>query len=144
MPEPHRTPTTGHSHRPAGLLARDFTIENIVELRHAVTRLAEDNGLADVALYRFVIAVHEIAVNAIRHGGGQGRLEMWRADAHLHCRISDHGPGMPTAPGRPVPAITATTGRGLWLARRSCQMTTRVDDAGTTITLTCPIRPPQA
>lgn len=143
MPEPHRASITGHSHLhpPAALLARDFTAEDIVELRRAVTRLAEDNGLADVALYRFVVAVHEIVVNAIRHGGGHGRLEMWRADANLFCRISDHGRGMPTERGLARPAIDATTGRGLWLARRPCEVTTSSDGTGTTITLTCPITP---
>ena len=38
-----------------------------------------------------VIAVHELAANAVRHGAGHGRLRVWRADHALLCEISDDG-----------------------------------------------------
>jgi anti-sigma regulatory factor (Ser/Thr protein kinase) len=105
------------------LLMRDFDRGTVVQLRHEVRHCAERNGLADLALYRFVVAVNEIATNAVHHGGGRGRLEMWRAGDQLWCRISDRGPGMPAgyqaAYHRDAqrPSRRAVNGRGLWLAR---------------------------
>lgn len=141
MSEPHPT-TPGHTHRAgsAATLTRDFTAGDITDLRHTVARFAEDNGLTDLTQYRFVLAVHEMAVNAVQHGGGKGHLELWHADAHLHCRITDHGPGMAT-PHPSRPATHATTGRGLWLAQHACQITTNSGPTGTTVTLTCPTTP---
>jgi anti-sigma regulatory factor (Ser/Thr protein kinase) len=138
MPEPTRTPITGQP-RPVPMVVREFTARDLIALRHTVVRLAEDNGLTDPALYRFVLAVHEIAVNAVRHGGGQGQLELWRTSTHLHCRITDQGPGMPPQTGPTRPTTDATSGRGLWLAHRACQITTTSGHTGTTVTLTCPI-----
>ena len=144
MSEPQPA-TPGHTHRfesPARL-ARDFTAADITTLRHAVAKFAEDNGLTDLTRYRFVLAVHEIAVNAVQHGGGKGHLELWYANSHLHCRITDYGLGTSIRPDPSPsrPASHATTGRGLWLAQHACQITTNSDRTGTTVSLTCPITP---
>ena len=121
---------------------RDFSYDDLDTLRHDVTRFAENNGLADPALYRFVLAVHELATNAVRHGGGRGHLDLRRTGDHLRCRISDHGPGMPYEhpPDRPAPGTLS--GRGLWLARHGGDLTWTSDSHGTTVTLTCPIPAP--
>jgi len=58
-----------------------------------------------------------LAANAIRHGGGHGRLRMWCTPSAIYCRVSDDGPGLPSRfqiPGR-RPEPTALGGRGLWL-----------------------------
>jgi anti-sigma regulatory factor (Ser/Thr protein kinase) len=125
--------------RSAPMLVRDFDAGGLVALRHDVTRLARENGLADVALYRFVLGVHEIAANAVRHGGGSGRLELWQTDGVLRCRISDRGPGIPPdrRPSRPAP--DTMSGRGLWLAQLAGDMTTVSSRHGTTVTLACPL-----
>jgi serine/threonine-protein kinase RsbW len=100
-------------------LARDFTVEDLPSLRHAVHASAGASGLAGDALDDFVIVVHELATNAVRHGGGRGKIEM-RADGDtLLCDIRDHGPGFPDgvpAPAGP-PSPEVPGGRGLWLAR---------------------------
>ncbi|GGQ48483.1 ATP-binding protein [Couchioplanes azureus] len=120
-------------------LTRDFDLATLVALRHEVHRWAQRHGLADLALYRFVVAVNEITTNAVRHGGGRGRIELWRTGDRLHCRVTDRGTGLPAdrrRPGRPDPQ--AVGGRGLWLA------TAGIDDLlidtgrhGTKITLSC-------
>src|SRR5947209_2925029 len=33
-----------------------------------------------------VLAVHELAANAVRHGGGVGRLRVWNMAGTLHCQ----------------------------------------------------------
>ncbi|MEV4642919.1 ATP-binding protein [Actinoplanes sp. NPDC049548] len=143
MPE-QQHPLNGDPGRDPGhpLTARDFAHDDLDGLRHEVTRLAERNGLTDPALYRFVLAVHELATNAVRHGGGHGHLELRRTDDHLRCRITDHGPGIPQVhpPGRPAPG--ALSGRGLWLAGHGGQLTWTSDSQGATVILTCPVAAP--
>jgi anti-sigma regulatory factor (Ser/Thr protein kinase) len=68
----------------------------------------------------FVVAVNELLTNAVRHGGGGGRLALWRADGSVVCEVSDAGPGLAgpprVAPTRPAP--DAPGGWGLWLAQK--------------------------
>ena len=123
-----------------------FAIGDLARLRLLVTRRAEDAGLCEPRLSDFVLAVHEVASNAIVHGGGKGRIHLDHTDEGLHCVIADSGPGLP-----PKDTDTDTntgfandididdeaeSGRGLWLAQA---LTDRFDiavcDAGTTITL---------
>jgi serine/threonine-protein kinase RsbW len=122
------------------MLAHDFDITGLVALRHEVTRIAERNGLTDPARYRFVVAVNEITTNAVRHGGGSGRIELWRSGDELHCRVTDRGTGIPAAVlrDRSRPPMDALSGRGLWLARQGCDLTAHRDSHGTTVTLVCP------
>jgi anti-sigma regulatory factor (Ser/Thr protein kinase) len=122
------------------LLSRRFDFNQLVSLRRDVARCAEDNGLAHPDLYRFIVAVNEITTNAVRHGGGDGHLELWRTGNTLHCRIVDHGPGLPAnvlAGTRPPSHLVS--GRGLWLARHCCELTAESDPTGTTVTLVSPI-----
>ena len=71
-----------------------------------------------------MLAVYELACNAILHGGGAGRLMLSRADGSVRCQVSDDGPGFPdaTTPDAFTPdAFTpdsALPGGGLWLARQ--------------------------
>jgi anti-sigma regulatory factor (Ser/Thr protein kinase) len=76
----------------------------------------------------FLLAIHEVATNAARHGQPPVNLRLWVTPTRLLCTITDHGPGFddPLAgyswPGTADDA--ATGGMGLWLARRLCD---RVD-----------------
>lgn len=132
----------GRGHRPtpgqAAALVRDFTLETLAAVRHEVERYGAEHGLVDRDLYRFVVAVNELTTNAVRHGGGSGRLELRRAGRLLRCRISDHGPGIPTADDyTSLPASHAVNGRGLWLARQNtASLNIDSRSTGTVITLT--------
>jgi anti-sigma regulatory factor (Ser/Thr protein kinase) len=120
-------------------LRRDFTGAGLVGLRHEVATFAAGHGLSDLALHRFVVAAGELATNAVHHGGGAGRLEAWRTDDVLHCRVTDHGPGMPATYRQrsEPPPPRALNGRGLWLAQRNTDtMTIESRSSGTTITVT--------
>ncbi|HEX4816202.1 MAG TPA: ATP-binding protein [Nonomuraea sp.] len=129
---------------PAGRLSRDadlacdFDRGSLVAVRREVERISRERGLTDLALYRFLIAVNEIMTNAVRHGGGRGRLTLWRAGGRLFCRVDDRGPGMAPPPpydDRPPPP-DSMNGRGLWLARRNVAgFTLRTGPDGTSITL---------
>ncbi|GIF45045.1 ATP-binding protein [Actinoplanes xinjiangensis] len=102
-----------------GGLVQDFTAAQLPSLRHAVHDSARACGLTGEALEDFVVAVHELTTNAVRHGGGRGRIELRRDGDTLLCDIVDHGPGFPDgvpAPAGP-PSLQTAGGRGLWLAR---------------------------
>jgi anti-sigma regulatory factor (Ser/Thr protein kinase) len=124
------------------LVSRVFDATSLAGLRHELSSRGEESGLTDLTLARFVLAVNEITTNAVRHGGGRGRLRMWRQGDHLWCEIVDEGRGIPrgrlNASHRPVPGHIG--GWGLWLAQQICS-TLRVDtgSAGTRVRLSYPI-----
>jgi anti-sigma regulatory factor (Ser/Thr protein kinase) len=68
-----------------------------------------------------LIAVSEIATNAIRYAGGGGSLTLRRVARGVLVEVRDDGPGLPASLviGRPSP--DAPDGRGLWLARLLCK-----------------------
>ncbi|MEV0260396.1 ATP-binding protein [Streptomyces sp. NPDC050617] len=101
------------------LLECVFTGEDLPGLRVAVGECAAWAGLTEPRWGEFVLAVNEIASNAVEHGGGRGCLTLRRCRGELECRIADDGPGFPESV---IPEILpgldgAHTGRGLWLAR---------------------------
>ena len=122
MPESPLTQATqaGPSSAPPGLLSREFTAEHVTDLRHAVRDSAEAAGLTGDALYDFVVAVHELVTNAVRHGGGRGRLLLRRDGDTLICDVADDGHGFTAGvPARSGPPAADTPGgRGILLARQ--------------------------
>jgi anti-sigma regulatory factor (Ser/Thr protein kinase) len=120
------------------LIDREFDRSGIADVRREIERCSASAGLADPALYRFVVAVNEVVTNAVRHGGGRGRLRLWREDSNLVCRVTDAGPGMPAermvAGPRPEPGTVG--GWGLWLAREgSDELTVDAGPEGSAVTL---------
>jgi anti-sigma regulatory factor (Ser/Thr protein kinase) len=102
------------------------TLHSVREAAHACAVAAGMTGerAADV-----MIAVHELAANAVVHGGGSGRIQASDGNGELVIVVSDSGPASLAnhaagAPGRQRPAGTADPtwpyqpGHGLWLARR--------------------------
>lgn len=99
------------------LLSASFDPQTATRLRHAVAAAAARAGLGGDQLEDFVLAAYELVTNAIRHGGGAGRLELRRHDGTLTCEVVDRGPGFDGLPVR-LPAADSPGGRGLWLAQR--------------------------
>lgn len=93
----------------------------------------------------FVIALHELAANAVRHGAGSGRLRIWDHAGTLYCRVDDNGSA--AKPSGPIGAGSAREnladrwprepGHGLWLARQVAdQLTLHSDSRGTSAVIT--------
>jgi len=100
------------------LLSETFDRSAITALRHSVTSCAGAAGLVGDRLDDFVVAVNELLTNAVRHGGGTGRLVLSVADGEVACEVSDSGLGSAVPrPALPVrPAADQPGGWGLWLA----------------------------
>jgi anti-sigma regulatory factor (Ser/Thr protein kinase) len=126
----------------ADLLRLAFDRDAITDARHDVAGCAASAGLDGLRLDGFVLAVNEIMTNAVRHGGGQGEIHLWRTAAGLTCVIHDSGNGAPAARfnGHELPPTSAVGGRGLWLARHMCD-TLRVESgsSGTSVHMTMSI-----
>jgi anti-sigma regulatory factor (Ser/Thr protein kinase)/GNAT superfamily N-acetyltransferase len=118
------SPPESRSRRPgtAGdepLVDRSFSADDLYVLRAEVAAHVSALGASRSQLERILIVASELATNAVRHGGGSGRLTLWREGHLLHCRVSDHGPGLADAEvGHTMPHPTAPAGRGLWLCRQ--------------------------
>jgi anti-sigma regulatory factor (Ser/Thr protein kinase) len=104
---------------PLNLLDQPFDREGLVALRNAVAAHASRLGLPAEQVDHVVLVAYELASNAVRHGGGRGRLRLVAGDGVVGCTVTDQGGGFRDAAlaglVRPEPA--ASGGRGLWLVR---------------------------
>jgi len=95
-------------------LDQAFDADSLYALRAAVAAHGSQAGLSEGRTRDLVLAVHELAANAVRHGAGQGRLRLWAAPDGVRCEVTDEG-----APGEADAARwQAEPGHGLWLVRR--------------------------
>lgn len=129
---------------PNGDVALDqpFDADGLYALRAAVAAHASALGAGEEVVEELVLVANELASNAVRHGGGAGRLRLWRAGDLIHCEVSDGGPGLVDAEaGRERVPMTAYGGRGLWVVRQmSHQVDVRSGDGGATITAALLVR----
>ena len=80
------------------LLDTVFAWSDLGQLRRLVTARCAAAGLSGAQVDDFVLAIHEIAANAIMHAGAGGRLILRRTGAGLRCLITDMAPAIPTIP----------------------------------------------
>src|SRR5579863_60940 len=125
------------------LLDQVFDVGSLYALRAAVAAHATEAGLAPGRADDLVIAVHELAANAVRHGAGNGRLRVWRSDQALLCEITDDGLPDGAQKAQTTPEWRAEPGHGLYLVRQVADQTTlRSGRDGTSATISFAIAPP--
>ena len=120
-------------------LAIDVNADNLYAMRSAVSAHATDWGMVESRVDRLLVIATELATNAIRHGGGAGRLRLRRTDASVTCEVTDEGPGMPGADtvGLAQVPLEADHGRGLWIVRQYADSVwIATSRHGTTVTAT--------
>jgi anti-sigma regulatory factor (Ser/Thr protein kinase) len=120
---------------PVDLLDQPFDRDGLVPLRNAVAAHASRLGLPGEQVEHIVLVAYELASNAVRHGGGHGRLRLIADDGTVGCMVTDQGGGFRDAEhaGLTRPEPTANGGRGLWLVRCVADsVEIRADDKGTT------------
>jgi anti-sigma regulatory factor (Ser/Thr protein kinase) len=126
----------------AGLVT-SFSIESLYSLRAEVAAHASHLGLADPRLRHLLVVATELATNVVRHGGGSGRLRLWRDGDAIVCEVSDEGPGitMPHQVGTKQVPLSTDGGRGLWLVRHFTDSFEIVNHhPGTTVKVSMAIR----
>ena len=82
-----------------------------------------------------VLAVHELVANAVVHGGGTGRLRVWKLAGALLCQVED-GEALASSQALMHP-LPVEPGHGLWVARQvSDHMQVLSGTCGTCATVT--------
>jgi serine/threonine-protein kinase RsbW len=120
------------------LLTVSFRATNVTAVRHGVRDAAARCGMSAGRADEFMVAVHEVMTNVVRHGGGTGRLRLW-CDGVILCQVVDRGPGFDAAPHlnrtqRPSPSSSG--GMGLWVARQTSDgLAIDSGPAGTTVSI---------
>ncbi len=99
-----------------------FAAGDLFELRQLVAAWATKEALGSEATEDLVLAVHEIANNSIRHGGGVGMLRLWRTGEELVCEIQDAGYIRDTRAAQHRPGRLASASRGLWITDQVCDL----------------------
>jgi anti-sigma regulatory factor (Ser/Thr protein kinase) len=121
-----------HQRKPAGrsggmvpVLDLAFDSRTLNVLRAEVQALACRAGMSEGRAGDVVLAVHELAANAVRHGAGEGRLRIWSLPGRLRCQVDDGDPpasgdpGIGSASSGPsLDSWQARPGHGLWVTRQ--------------------------
>jgi len=106
----------------AVLLAGSVDAGSVKAMRGRVGDVGQRRGLDGLQLAKFVLVVHELVVNAVRHGGGQADVVVWTDALGLRCFVTDRGPGiakryLDPPPGGPDAQLPRY---GLRLLRQMC------------------------
>jgi anti-sigma regulatory factor (Ser/Thr protein kinase) len=100
----------------------EFSTGPLHDVRSFVSRAAERLGLDNPRRADLVLAVNEMATNSVQHGGGVGRLRVWRDHGTLVCEITDTGVISEPLLGRRSPSVDGENGRGHWMANQVCDL----------------------
>jgi anti-sigma regulatory factor (Ser/Thr protein kinase) len=126
----------GHPAPGDPILDQTFDADSLYALRTAAAAHATQAGLAPGRADDLVIAVHELAANAVRHGAGHGRLRIWRSAGVLLCEITDDGLEAPEQTLERDPQWRVEPGHGLSLVRQVADRATlRSGPEGTMATI---------
>ncbi|MDP9862061.1 MULTISPECIES: ATP-binding protein [Streptosporangium] len=126
---------------PAGAAVAEiaFCLPDLPDVRDFATVQAMRSGMSQESLADFLVAVNEVATNAVTHGHATAKavLRMWTVGRTLVVEIHDEGQWSPDGPpGDTPPAPYATSGMGLWVARMiSSDIKFETGAAGTFITM---------
>jgi anti-sigma regulatory factor (Ser/Thr protein kinase) len=127
------------------LLDQPFDAQTLHLLRAAVLAHAAAAGMPQHRATDVMLAVHELAANAVRHGAGAGRLRMQAGSGALRAQVSDAGPaslnghtGTGDQDGQEAGGADwwrRQPGHGLWLVRQvTDQMSVLCGQGGSLVT----------
>lgn len=119
---------------PPGARRIKVNLECLPELRDDIRALARSYGISERRVDDLVLATNELASNTIRHGGGDGIVELWARHGSLWCEVSDSGHLADPFVGRLRPSADDIGGRGVWIAHQVCDLVqVRSDADGTRV-----------
>lgn len=91
-------------------------------------------GLEGGRLTDLVLAVSEIAANALGHADGGGVIRTWCTGKEILCQVEDRGYIADPLAGRYRQPADAQGGHGLWLVNRVCDLVERRSSPAGTVT----------
>jgi serine/threonine-protein kinase RsbW len=114
---------------------------DVAAMRQRVTEVARLVGLDRDEADRFTLAVNEIAINAIQHGGGTADVTITHESRRVVVEVQDRGNGLAVEVPTALPPSDQPHGRGLWLAHQLCDdVSLHVSDRGTRVRLSASAR----
>jgi anti-sigma regulatory factor (Ser/Thr protein kinase) len=99
-----------------------FTRDDLALVRAFVSERAARAGFGAERLSDLVLAVNELATNAMRHGGGRGLVRVWQENGTFLCEVADRGRIADALAGRERAPDARGGGRGLWLVNHLCDL----------------------
>src|SRR5580693_3871065 len=122
---------------PPGPLEMTFRAGDLPLVRRSTASWALRAGMAADTADDFVIAVNEIATNAVRHGSPEASLRLWVDGRAGLAEIRDQGQWPGAMAPTPLPRRAAEQGgMGLEVARMVCDgMQINATEAGTAVLL---------
>jgi anti-sigma regulatory factor (Ser/Thr protein kinase) len=128
-------PQSGYTSPPPGAPVKSllFRLPDLPEVRQFAEEEARAVGMPEEVIGDFVIAVNEVATNAVNHGAADARMRTWVISGDLIVEVHDEGTW------KPGPMPGAVGGMGLWVARLlSSDLTLRVGSGGSTVIMRFP------
>jgi anti-sigma regulatory factor (Ser/Thr protein kinase) len=107
---------------PSNAIRIAFGPAELASVRKRAEQFGRTSGLSESRTVDLKLAVGEAAANAIRHGGGAGKISLWSDGFSVIVEIRDSGRLPDPLAGRFRPATAATRGRGLWLMHQLCDL----------------------
>ena len=95
-------------------------LSQLAELRQVVHHHVAGAGLTADRSADFVLAVTEVATNALEHGVPPATVCLWTSSTSITCQITDHGHVAQPLAGLLPPPANQCRGRGLWMAHQLC------------------------
>ena len=121
--------------RPPSLEMR-FGLGDLPALRRAVGSFAIEAGLSGARTEEIVLAVNEIATNAVLHGRPPATLRVWHTEGDMITEVTDAGDGIrDSLAGQLPPPAEGLGGRGLWLTRLVCDAVEICNAGGCIVTM---------
>jgi anti-sigma regulatory factor (Ser/Thr protein kinase) len=99
-----------------------FDLDSVTGVRENVAGKARRFGLDADAVERFALAVHEVMVNSVDHGGGGGMVRLWTEGNDVVCEVRDEGVITDPLVGRRRPTLAQPRGRGMWMVNQLCDL----------------------
>ncbi len=120
----------------------DFTSADLPKVRRLTVAWAVKAGMSAETADDFVIAVNEIATNAVRHGSPNASLRLWINGSAGVAEIRDSGHWEAATAPTPLPRRPAEQGgMGLEVARLVCDgLQIKATSAGTAVLLRMALR----
>jgi anti-sigma regulatory factor (Ser/Thr protein kinase) len=107
---------------PACALELAFDEASVQAVRVFVAMRGAEAGLGDTRCEDLVLAVNELMINSVRHGGGSGILRTWVEGDTFVAEVSDRGQIERPLAGREPPLSGQVGGHGLWLVNQLCDL----------------------